>query len=52
MLEPGQSKAIQTWITHPWMFTDGPGNCIEMYMPAAASPTFSITRPSPGFGAE
>ena len=52
MLEPGQSKAIQTWTTHPWMFTDGPGNCIEMYMPAAGSPTFSITRPSPGFGAE
>jgi hypothetical protein len=54
MLEPGQSIGIETWTTHPWMLTDGPGNCIEMVMPSAASPVFDITVPSPpgGFGPE
>jgi hypothetical protein len=52
MLDPGQSMSIETWTSHPWMMTDGPGNCIEMVMPAANQPVIAITVPSPGFGAE
>jgi hypothetical protein len=53
MLNPGESIGIETWTTHPWMLSDGPGNCIEMYMPSATSSVYDITLPSPGgFGPE
>lgn len=32
-LAPGQSYAQQTFVGHPWMFTDGPGNCKEIFIP-------------------
>ncbi|WP_373235694.1 VHL beta domain-containing protein [Cohaesibacter celericrescens] len=51
-LNPGQSFTINTFVTHPWMFTDGPGNCIEMFMPKRGSRTFNIKARSPGFGPE
>jgi hypothetical protein len=51
-LAPGQSMKIQTWTSHPWMFSDGPGNCIEMYLPKKGATTFEIKVPSPGFGDE
>jgi VHL beta domain len=28
-LQPGQSYTVNTFATHPWIFTDGPGNCVE-----------------------
>ena len=34
-LEPGQSYTVNTFATHPWVFTDGPGNCIEMWVALA-----------------
>ena len=49
-LNPGQSYRVTTYLTHPWMFTDGPGNCIEMYMPRAGEARFEITAPNPVFG--
>lgn len=49
-LEPGQSYAVDTSSTHPWMATDGPGNCIEKFMPRQGQ--IAITRKSPGFGPE
>ena len=51
-LEPGQSYKQQTWTTHPWFFTDGPGNCIEAMIPSAGKSTYKIKVPSPGFGDE
>ncbi len=49
-LNPGQSYTINTFLTHPWMFTDGPGNCIEMFMPKRGISRFEITAASPFFG--
>ncbi len=34
-MNSGQQKTIDTFRTHPWMVTDGPGNCIQIIMPAA-----------------
>jgi hypothetical protein len=49
-LEPGQKFTIETFVTHPWMFTDGPGNCAEVYMPQAGAKTFNITARNPQGG--
>ncbi len=46
-LNPGEEFTIQTYLTHPWMFTDGPGNCMEMFMPQLGVDTFNITAPNP-----
>lgn len=51
-LNPGETYTINTFLTHPWMFTDGPGNCLEMYMPQLGVDTFNITAPNRDFGAE
>lgn len=34
-LNSGESKTIDTFRTHPWMITTGPGDCIEIVMPSA-----------------
>ena len=52
LLNPGQSYSINTFVSHPWMFTDAPGNCIEMFMPQQGVRTFEITAPSRYFGRE
>ncbi len=51
-IEPGQSFSQQTFLTHPWFFTDGPGNCIEAMLPSATNTTYKLKVPSPGFGGE
>lgn len=51
-LNPGEEFTINTYVTHPWMFTDGPGNCIEMYMPQLGVEAFNISAPNRSFGAE
>jgi hypothetical protein len=51
-LDPGQSFAINTYVTHPWKFTDGPGNCLEMFMPQPGIPIFHISAPNRDFGPE
>jgi VHL beta domain len=43
-LEPRQKKTINTFVTHPWMFTDGPGNCQEIYQPQPGDSRFNITK--------
>lgn len=32
-LAPGESRSINTFLTHPWMITTGPGDCLEILMP-------------------
>jgi hypothetical protein len=51
-LDPGQDYAQQTFVGHPWMITDGPGNCLEIYMPPAGDSVFEITAPGRNFGDE
>ena len=51
-LNQGESFSVQTFLTHPWMFTDGPGNCIEMFMPQLGVSQFNITAPGRNFGPE
>ncbi len=42
-LQPGEKFTINTFLTHPWMFTDGPGNCHEIFMPKKNVKNFRIT---------
>ncbi|MEM5503211.1 hypothetical protein WNY59_16650 [Ahrensia kielensis] len=51
-LNAGEEFTIQTSLGHPWMFTDGPGNCIEMFQPQLGVNRFEIGAPSPSFGPE
>ncbi len=50
-LNPGESFQQQTVVGHPWMITDGPGNCLEIYLPPPGQSfyTMSVTG---GFGPE
>lgn len=34
-LDPVESKTIDTFCTHPWMITTGPGDCFEIILPTA-----------------
>lgn len=36
-LAAGESYSQQTFVGHPWMFTDGPGNCKELFTPTYGS---------------
>lgn len=51
-LNPGEEYTINTFLTHPFMFTDGPGNCIEMFMPQPGVGEFNISAPGRDFGPE
>ena len=42
-LNPGESYTQSTYVGHPWMTTDGPGNCKRIYVPRK-SETFNIKR--------
>lgn len=32
-LQNGEEVVLDTFMTHPWMITDGPGNCLQIVMP-------------------
>jgi hypothetical protein len=49
-LNAGERKTINTFITHPWMMTDGPGNCQEIYLPKQGDRRFNITKVVEGGG--
>ena len=51
-LNPGENFIARTFVTHPWIFTDGPGNCIEMFMPQKGIMQFNISRKSTGAGGD
>jgi VHL beta domain len=51
-LDPGQSYAVNTYATHPWVFTDGPGNCIEMFVAKQGVSKFNISKKSTGKGGD
>jgi hypothetical protein len=51
-LNQGESMTINTFTTHPWMFTDAPGNCLETMILRSGQPIFNITAPNQYFGPE
>ena len=51
-LNPGQRYQINTYVTHPWVFTDGPGNCVEMFLPRKGVSKFNIRKKSTGAGGD
>ena len=51
-LNQGESVTVPTFQNHAWMITDGPGNCIEMFVPVGGTRIFEITAPGPILGPE
>lgn len=51
-LNQGESMTINSFATHPFMITDGPGNCLEVMTTAAGQSQFAITAPGQFFGNE
>ncbi|MEO4044582.1 MliC family protein [Hoeflea sp. CAU 1731] len=51
-LASGQSFAAESFFNQLWMFTDGPGNCLEMYRARPGVDLFRITAQNGYFGPE
>lgn len=51
-LNPGEKYTVNTYVTHPWVFADGPGNCVEVFMPKTGVPIFNITAKASGAGGD
>ncbi|HUU26163.1 MAG TPA: hypothetical protein VMW68_11455 [Methyloceanibacter sp.] len=44
-LQAGEKLTLDTFMTHPWMVTDGPGNCIEIFIPHAGTRVVTLKAP-------
>ncbi|MGD9543255.1 MAG: hypothetical protein AB7F41_05390 [Methylocystis sp.] len=44
-LNPGESKTINTFLTHPWEITNGPGDCLQVVFPRRGGSTVRLTAP-------
>ena len=42
-MNSGEQITLDTFMTHPWMIADGPGDCIEIVMPHAGSRVVTLT---------
>ena len=51
-LSQGESLTIDSYATHPFMMTDGPGNCLEVMVTTVGQSSFAITAPGQFFGDE
>lgn len=51
-MNPGESVTIDSFLTHPWMVTDGPGNCLEAMELQAGQSTYTFTALNQFFGNE
>jgi hypothetical protein len=49
-LQPGQKWTVNTFLTHPWLVTDGPGNCYGIYIASGSSRTINLTAYGNGGG--
>jgi hypothetical protein len=43
-LHDGEEAVFDTFVTHPWMITDGPGNCLQIAMPHPGARVVEIVR--------
>ena len=41
---PGQSRSFSTFVGHPWMTVNGPGDCKQLFLPRPAGARFVIRR--------
>jgi VHL beta domain len=41
-LNAGERITLDTFVSHPWMATDGPGNCIEIALPRSGSSVVTL----------
>lgn len=41
-LNAGEEVTLETFLTHPWMVTDGPGNCIEIALPRSGTSVVAL----------
>jgi len=44
-LNSGEEITLDTFLTHPWMVTDGPGNCVDIFMPHAGTRVVMLKAP-------
>jgi len=44
-LQAGEEVTLDTFLTHPWMVTNGPGDCIEIFMPHAGTRVVTLKAP-------
>ncbi|MCW5697014.1 MAG: hypothetical protein KIS96_09830 [Bauldia sp.] len=51
-LDPGQAYTQSTYGQHVWMITDGPGNCLAIYIAADTDATVTLTGSGGDFGPE
>lgn len=51
-LNQGEQMTIDSYTSHPFMITDGPGNCLEVMTTTAGQSSFAITAPGQFFGDE
>jgi hypothetical protein len=42
-LQNGEEAEFDTFMTHPWMITDGPGNCLQIVMPHPGARVVELT---------
>lgn len=43
-LNSGEQLALDTYRTHPWMIATGPGDCLQIFLPAAEPATVELMR--------
>ena len=43
-LNPGAELTLDTFVTHPWMIATGPGDCLQIFMPAAGPSRLELRR--------
>jgi hypothetical protein len=51
-LEPGESVTLETFLTHPWMVSTGPGDCLEIVMPVEGGSVVALFDEDHGSGEE
>jgi von Hippel-Lindau disease tumor suppressor protein len=44
-LNNGEDVTLDTFLTHPWMVADGPGDCIEIFMPHPGTRVVTLKAP-------
>ncbi|MEP1442199.1 MAG: hypothetical protein ABJK39_04250 [Hyphomicrobiales bacterium] len=44
VVQPGRSRTFSTFISHPWMTVNGPGDCRQLFLPRPRGSTYVISR--------